>query len=190
VIAATLETYASYGNGRQRLFLAAESPDLVVAAARLLPNLVEDSRGARTFCDSEGARDGENVGTVVEVSLTPGTGSAPPPRPPARPQGDLPPSPSPEELLGPLVASPEERERTQVNVTTLGPGPAFFIGEDVAYVSVSSGCYYVPAGGRGTIRIRFPDGRVVSAVSSGVTFELRRDGSGWTVSREVGSWIT
>ena len=67
--------------------------------------------------------------------------------------------------------------------------PAFYIDEEIAYVSISGGCWTGESGGGG-VQTTLGDGRRVSAFSYGITFELRRDGTGWVVTDTVGNWIT
>jgi hypothetical protein len=161
VIAASLE---GFGGG----FWANDSPEIVLAATRLLPPGIVRPAGERfTFCDAEIALDGHNVGGRVAVSLTPGQG--PPPE-----------SPPPSDSVAPRAPRPVPTPpRDFTRVFTDRWHPAFYIDEEIAYVSVSGGCWRGEDGGRR-----------VSSFSYGVTCELRRDGTRWVVTDTVGSWIT
>ena len=171
VIAASLQMFKGAEEG---LFFGQDAPELVVAAAGLLPETVVTSAGgAPTFCSAQMAGDGENVGLRVSVSLAPGEG--PLEAPVVQPDSVL---------VAP--GSPRDFLRTVPSVSVRNA--AFYIDRDVAFVSLSGSCYLRPM--RGLMQTVLEDGRRVSISSSGVTFELRHESTGWMVTNTLGHWIT
>lgn len=157
------------------LFVRDDAPALVLDAVELLAaGFAQRTGGALTFCSDEMATDGDNIGVVVSISLEPGDG----PLPQATPRGD----------------SLQERRRDQPSPDhRLEPFdvwfPAFYMDARLAYVSFSSSCYLRPMRGLGYIEL--PDGRRVSASSSGATaYELQRQGLAWVITRVLNAWIT
>ena len=159
VIAASLERF---GGG----FLANDAPELVLAAARLLPpGMVGRAGSAETFCDGETALAGDNVGSIVSVSLTPGDGPRADPRQPLDSVVRVP--------TEPIDHTGEEGDLWL---------PAFYVDDEIAYVSLSSSCWMSGVDGGGGMARRLDDGRPVRSFFLGVTYELQRDVAGWIVT--------
>jgi hypothetical protein len=157
--------------GGDQVYLPGDSDERVFAAARLLyPGGIRVYDGSPVFCTARDTRPGELVGSVVSISLTPGSGP-PRPDPPAADSAH----PSPRSL----------REYLDLPIKSFGLG--FYLDADVAYVEVSIWCGRL--GQTPTIPRRLPDGRLMYSLLGGETLELRRRDGAWIVAGSGSRWM-